>query len=250
MVRTDFLGVYSTAVPRDSTRSLHQSTRITQWNKKALYFVWKTSTGIYYAQAINSAFTPIGEISELDKNVFSLRYVFENSILAVPITKFVSPEEEKFVKSDTYFVEEKKETESLYNMRASAKEGEVRRKFDKAMEKVHKKGIMAAKATLDTLLSTQKDIVPGHKHMFTDFGIELRKLQQYALAEKAFQKAYDLNREDPNVLFNLGRLYYELNKKEVALQYLNAAVRIEEDHEEALLLIKKIKKIYETVYRV
>ncbi len=250
MVRTDFLGVFSTPTQKESMQSIYQGSRVSSWSKKTLYFVWKTNTGIYYSQAINNAFTPIGEIEELDKDLFKLRYVFENSILAVPISKFISPEEEEYKESSDFDQYTKKEADSLYNMRASAKENELRRKFDKALEKAHKNGIMSCKATITALLSTTKEIVVGHKHMFTEFGIELRKLKHLTLAEKAFQRAYDLNKEDPNVLFNLGRLYYEMNRNEIALQYLNAAVKIDEEHEEALLLIKKIKEKYETIYRV
>ncbi len=249
MIKTDFLGVYSTAAPKETRKSVHQSTRISQWNKKALYFVWKTNTNVYYYQAINSAYTPIGEIKELDRNTFTLRFTFENSILAVPLTKFVSPQEEEYIQSSDY-KEPVQDSESLFNMRATIKEEDMRRKFNKAMDKVQKHGIMASKATLSALLSSQKDIVTGHKHMFTEFGIELRKQGQYGLAEKAFQKAYDLNREDPNVLFNLGRLFYETKRNDMALQYLNAAVRIQENHEEALILIKRIKERFEKVYIV
>ncbi len=250
MVKTDFLGVYSTSAPKETKKSLHNSTRVSQWRNKSLFFVWKTNTGIYYSQPINSAYTPMGDIQELDKNLFTLRYVFENSILAVPLTKFVSPQEEEYIQSDDFKEFTSESVDSLYNMRATIKEDDMRKRFNRAMDKVQKHGIMAVKASLSALLSTQKDIVAGHKHMFTDFGIELRKQGQYGLAEKAFQKAYDLNREDPNVLFNLGRLFYETKRNDIALQYLNAAIKIEADHEEALILIKKIKERYEKIYIV
>ncbi len=76
----------------------------------------------------------------------------------------------------------------------------------------------------ERLLAVEDGIVPAHKHMFTDFGIDLRKSKLYTLASRCFQRAVNLSPNDGHALFNLARIYYEMGNFDKSVQYLDAAL--------------------------
>lgn len=88
----------------------------------------------------------------------------------------------------------------------------------------------------ERLLAVEDGIVPAHKHMFTDFGIDLRKSKLYTLASRCFRRAVSLSPDDGHALFNLARICYEMGNFDKAVQYLDAALDKEPDLKCALRL--------------
>lgn len=88
----------------------------------------------------------------------------------------------------------------------------------------------------ERLLTVENGIVPAHKHMFTDFGIDLRKSKLYTLASRCFQRAALLSPDDGHALFNLARIYFEMGNFGKASQYIDAALGREPDLKYALRL--------------
>lgn len=59
-----------------------------------------------------------------------------------------------------------------------------------------------------------------HKHMFSNFGITLRKIKAGELALKYHQKALSLSPAEPNIMFNLARTYLILGNLPAAKSYI------------------------------
>ncbi|MBQ4133320.1 MAG: tetratricopeptide repeat protein [Desulfovibrionaceae bacterium] len=59
-----------------------------------------------------------------------------------------------------------------------------------------------------------------HKHLFSDFGITLRKIKEGELALKYHQKALSLSPDEPNIMFNLARTYLVLGNLPAAKSYI------------------------------
>lgn len=91
------------------------------------------------------------------------------------------------------------------------------------------------------MVGVSDGIVAAHKHMFTDFGMDLRKSQLNDLALSSFQRALDLAPDDSHALFNVGRVLYELGKYREAGKYLDRALNLEPDLACALRLKEKIR---------
>lgn len=92
------------------------------------------------------------------------------------------------------------------------------------------------------LISRQADFVPAHKHMFTDFAIQLRKINQHELALSSATRCTKLSPDDSHAFFNVSRLYYELGRYDEANRFIDGALELESNLEPALRLSEVIKE--------
>lgn len=76
-------------------------------------------------------------------------------------------------------------------------------------------------------------IGPGALHLYNYLAIALRKLQRFAAAEDCYMKALLLAPKDPNLLFNIGRMYLDWQKWDKAAEFGDRAFEINPQFEEA-----------------
>lgn len=89
-------------------------------------------------------------------------------------------------------------------------------------------------------LSTIEAVMePRHKHIFNEFGIQLRKLGMYAEAIRYYQRALNLEKNDENLWFNFGRALHDGGRKQKAQVALKRALEINSEFTEARLYIER-----------
>ncbi len=76
------------------------------------------------------------------------------------------------------------------------------------------------------VLPTESGLVERHKHMFTDFGISLRKSRLLDMALRHHLKAAELGGVDENAYHNVARIYYELGDMLNATRYLRKSLEL------------------------
>lgn len=116
----------------------------------------------------------------------------------------------------------------------------VRAEFAMSLMRFRRGNKEGALQDFERLLAVEEGIVPAHKHMFTDFGIDLRKSRLYTLASRCFRRAANLSPHDSHALFNLARIHYEMGNFGKAAQYLDAALDSEPDLKCAMRLKMRI----------
>lgn len=94
----------------------------------------------------------------------------------------------------------------------------------------------AKMSTIDSLYD--KD----NKHLFNEYGIELRKGKMYDMAIENYRKAMEIDPDDEALHFNLARAYHESGKVDNAAESLKKAIAIKPDFNEAKLLLNAITK--------
>lgn len=77
---------------------------------------------------------------------------------------------------------------------------------------------------LNNILEYKASFQEAHKHMFSDFGISLRRRRLYDLARRFHQKAHELAPRDEHILFNMARAFYDAGKVDEARSCLGAAL--------------------------
>ncbi len=73
-------------------------------------------------------------------------------------------------------------------------------------------------------------------------GIARRRLKRFGEAEAAFKKAVELDNSDPNIYFNLGRLYLDWEKWASAYKAAEQAATLDPEFAEAVKLAEYAKK--------
>lgn len=83
---------------------------------------------------------------------------------------------------------------------------------------------------------------PEHKHLFNDFGINLRKNKMYDQALEYYSRAETLATADENLYYNMARAYFEKRRVEQAIEYLNKALELDPEHEAATRFLEWIRE--------
>lgn len=82
------------------------------------------------------------------------------------------------------------------------------------------------------------ELSPDQIHLYNRIGIVLRKLKKYSIAEKYFMRAVEFAKHDPNLYFNLGRVYLDWQLWEKAEKSSRLALKLSPDFVEAQKLLK------------
>lgn len=236
MASGTFLGVYASYSNKTATNTKKAS--------KRYWFVWEDEQG-YMVQLLDNAYQPITEPRVLSIEAFEKNFVIQPHILAAPITSFQPINKTNTKKNivrynkQTKHISSKSQVsntnfDSKKNMIAEHKEAKyidtkLRSEFTTALERWHSGDNLTSLKTFEGLSNIQEGIVPEHKHMFTDFGVDLRKNSLPKLALLHFKRAVDLSPGDAHAHFNLARAYYELGNLNEAEQHLEKALSISPD---------------------
>lgn len=81
-----------------------------------------------------------------------------------------------------------------------------------------------------------------NKHLFNEYGIELRRGKMYELAIENYNKAISIDPNDEALYFNIGRAYHEMGDIEQAKKSLEKALSLKSDFSEAKLLYNALAK--------
>jgi len=99
-----------------------------------------------------------------------------------------------------------------------------------------------AKEQFKKLVEIDALLDPRHKHIFNEFGMQLRKLGMFAEAVKHYHKALQIERCDENLWFNLGRALIDGGLAEKGKAALDRALKINPNMPEAKVLLAALEK--------
>lgn len=102
-------------------------------------------------------------------------------------------------------------------------------------EKEAAKKVFSRLSELDALYDKE------NKHIFNEFGIELRKKRMFQEAISNYLKAISIDPKDEVLYYNLGRAYYEEGKCGEAIDHLIHALTLKPDFQEAHEFLSKIR---------
>lgn len=92
----------------------------------------------------------------------------------------------------------------------------------------------------DRLVRLEEAFEPRHKHLFNEFGINLRKKGLFDEALKYYFRARDLSAEDDHLLLNIARVYYEQKRLPEAEKAAREALALNPDLPAAKRLLARI----------
>lgn len=83
---------------------------------------------------------------------------------------------------------------------------------------------------------------PESTYLYNRIAISLRKLHKYETAEQYYIKALEHIQEEPNLCFNIGRLYVDWKKWDKVVEWAQKAVTQNPDFEEAQKMLRFAQK--------
>lgn len=249
MAKAKFIGVYaSTKVPAARGEGAAKA-------QKRHWFAWEDGWGRFRVQLLDPAFQPVESPRALSAEEFKRYFQHQPHILVTPVTQLEvspsdqdetdmemapSPSQEKIadiplasrLEADTGPVRPPRRNMGTKELEQAAElDRQLRSEFAIALARWRRGDKVTPLKVFETMCARQEGIVPAHKHMFTDFAIDLRKSSLPTLAVQHYQKAVDLAPEDCNAHFNLARIFYETGKLDKAEEHLMTALELSPDFE-------------------
>lgn len=236
--REKIYGIFSS----QSVQKVGTGTSVRKTIQKTFWMAKELDDGVVEIQPINVNFVPSGPKRKIAKDDL--------------ITKF-SPEPEYYVQT-VY--------PAIRNLNQKIEEGEKHRekgehfsaenKFQKALE-VDVDNVRAnfglgltylergesekADNIFERLVKLDAAFEPEHKHLFNDFGINLRKNKMYDQALEYYSRAESLATADENLYYNIARAYFEKHQIADTAHYLNKALELDPEHEAATQFLQWLK---------
>ncbi len=227
-------GTMGTARTHDAAHELHYWAKSTSGGEVVLYYLKPDGT----ATALEMERMP--------------RADFEARFQATPKDRFVAPTVEDKKKADAakkvavaeQHLEKKEFHAAAFEFGQAVKQDDSNLKAHLGKGKAHMElgDIDKAKESFEKLATIDAIYDSENKHLFNEYGIELRKGQMYELALQNYQKAIDIDPQDPALHFNMARAYYADGNKAEAIACLKKALTLDPAFEEAKMLAAAINR--------
>jgi len=81
-----------------------------------------------------------------------------------------------------------------------------------------------------------------HKHLFNDFGINLRKNNMLDQSVEYYERAMELASTDENLFYNVARVFYEQEEFVKTAEFLEKAVEMNPNFQEAQKFLQFLQK--------
>lgn len=82
-----------------------------------------------------------------------------------------------------------------------------------------------------------------HKHLFNEFGINLRKSQLLDQAVEYYSRALEITKDDENLYYNIARAYFERGEKDLCRENLQKALELNPTMEVANQFLEYLDKL-------
>ncbi|WP_291330153.1 tetratricopeptide repeat protein [Desulfovibrio sp. UCD-KL4C] len=82
-----------------------------------------------------------------------------------------------------------------------------------------------------------------HKHLFNEFGINLRKTGMLDQSIDYYHRALEMSPKDENLHYNMARAYFEKGLLDKSIEHLEKALSINADHQEVHKFLDYIKNM-------
>ncbi|QJB58406.1 tetratricopeptide repeat protein [Pseudodesulfovibrio sp. zrk46] len=129
-----------------------------------------------------------------------------------------------------------------YNAALTVDENNVRANFGLGLTFMERGEPEKAADLFERIVGLDAAFDPEHKHLFNEFGINLRKSQLLDQAVDYYTRALEMAPHDENLFYNIARAYFERGDKEDCVTNLQKALEINPYFEEAKAFLAYMEK--------
>lgn len=207
------------------------------------YFVEQVDNDIFEIRPLNNSFVPSGNPDQISRDELLSEYTPEPEMYHKQVLPKMKELSKTLARADRHRKQGNSfSAEMEYGNALKIDINNVRGNFGIGLcllergEKDRANDVFARLITMDA--SFDRD----HKHLFNEFGINLRKSKMTQQAVEYYSKALELSQDDENLLYNLARAHFDAEEYKEAREALNKALEIRPDFEEAKKFIAYLDK--------
>jgi tetratricopeptide (TPR) repeat protein len=203
--------------------------------QKTFWYAEQDADGAIMLQAINANFVPTGPKKLVSRDDLLANYSPEPEFYIQTVYPKMQELDKTIEKGDSH--REKGETfsaEHEYSTALKVDEENVRANFGIGLTYLTRGEVDKADNIFGRLVRLDAAFTTEHKHLFNEFGINLRKNKMYTQAVDYYQRALTLSEFDDNLHVNIARALLEEQQHAQAVEHLLSALRLNPGNEAAV----------------
>jgi len=201
---------------------------------KGFYFVEQGDNGIIECQPLNSHYVPSGQkrnitLEELVEKFAPEPEFYLNSVYPKmqELQRTIDSADVHRAKGETFAAEHE------YSRALKVDDENVRANFGIGLTYLQRGENNKADDIFERLVKLDAAFEPEHKHMFNDFGINLRKARMYRQAVTYYSRALEMTTDDENLHINMARALFETKEIDGCVKHLLKALELIPKQEQA-----------------
>jgi tetratricopeptide (TPR) repeat protein len=205
--------------------------------KYVYYHAQQQDDGTVVLQSLGPDDAPFGKPSRISRDELltdylpdpqkSVEYARKQAGIQQEVQKAVARGDKFYKRGETF------SAEFEYNKALSLDEENVRANFGVGLCFIARGETDKAREVFERLVTIEAAFADEHKHLFNDFGINLRKAGMQAEALAFYSRALELGPGDENLHYNMARAAYEMDDAQTASMHLQHCLAMSPKHEEA-----------------
>lgn len=214
--------------------------------QKIYMFVEDLRDGRVTVQPVNKHFVPTGKKTILTREKLLKDYLPEPSMYMHSVSPAMRALEAGADRGDEHRgKEELFSAEFEYKGVLRVDEEHVRATFGLGLTYLKRNELKSAEAVFKRIVTLESAFEVRHKHLFNDFGIQLRKHGLFSQAIEYYARAVQLTGQDEHLFFNLARAAFESGRLGEAREHVDKALALNPGLEEAGKLRAAVDKAAE-----
>lgn len=200
--------------------------------QKSFWYADEQPDGSVELQLLNSNYIPAGPKKNVPMDAFLSGYSPEPEFYVSNVFPKMKELNKTVARADRYRANnELFSAEMEYNNALKLDIENVKANFGLGITYMERGETDKADNILERLVKLDAAFDGEHKHLFNDFGINLRKSGMLKQAVDYYKRALELSEKDENLHYNLARAYLELKQIESCVSTLLVALKINPQHE-------------------
>ncbi|SNS21194.1 Tetratricopeptide repeat-containing protein [Humidesulfovibrio mexicanus] len=211
------------------------------------FLVCERDDGQLDVQALTADDQPFGPKKQIGRDELLANYFPEPQKTLARQVSALSPKEMEIQKAVARGDKFRKRGESFtaefeYNKALALDMGNVRANFGIGLCYIARGEQAKAREVFERVVHLDAAFQDEHKHLFNEFGINLRKAGMHDEAQEYYRRALDLSSEDENLHYNLARAAFGKGDVKAAAQALAACLALNPEHAEARQFVDYLKR--------
>ncbi len=226
-----------------STDKIGTGTTARKSDSKTYWMIEETEDGVIQRQALNKNLVPSGESTPVDRDEFFEKYSPEPEFYQSEVYPKIKQLEQSVKRA-----EEQREKGAIYsaefefNNALCVDEESIRANFGLGLTYMDMGESAKAEDILNRIVTLDAAFSPQHKHLFNEFGINLRKCGMLDQAIDYYARALQITDGDENLHYNMARAFFEKGDLESCTLHLDKVMALNPEHEEGNKFLEFINK--------
>jgi tetratricopeptide (TPR) repeat protein len=208
----------------------------------AMYYARQVDETVIALQGLNPKNVPFGKTVQISKDELLADYLpmpqlFKEVVGNLRQVQKAVARGDKFRKRGESFTAEYEYANAL-----NLDEQNVRANFGIGLCLLARDETDKAKQVFERILGIDSAFADEHKHLFNEYGIQLRKKKLFGQAVDYYRRALDLSEDDENLWYNLARAQFERSEYAGALEAVTRCLELAPGHEEGKKMLDYMTK--------